>query len=109
MPSEDAMIRSSGENVIELIKDHRDDLIHRLVDPIVLEEYLLHEFQLTELSGVKLEYIKRALVELSLTPVDLSHYAALILETRKNGSLSISNTTEQFFRKDIERTIKNYL
>ncbi len=109
MNSEEAIIRSSGENVIEWIKEYRNDWIQRLSDTSLLKEYLLTEFQMEEISAIKLEFIKRALTELSSASVDLSHYAALILETRKKGSLSISNSTEQFFRKDIERTIKNYL
>ncbi len=109
MPSEEAIIRSSGENVIELIKEHRDELIHRLSQDAYLKQYLSDEFHITALSAVKLEFIKRALFELAATAVDLSHYASLILETRKKGSLSLSTTTEKFFRTDIERTIKNYL
>jgi len=109
MPSEEAIIQSSGENVIELIKEYRDDLIHRLLLDTILKEYLSNEFHVAKISAIKLEFIKRSLMELVSTPVDLSHYAALILETRKNGSLSISSVNEQFFHKDIERTIKNYL
>ncbi|PZR03252.1 MAG: hypothetical protein DI539_26460 [Flavobacterium psychrophilum] len=109
MNSEEAIIRSSGENVIEWIKEHRNDLIHRLSDTSFLKEYLLTEFQIKEISAIKLKFIKRALTELASASVDLSHYAALILETRKKGSLSISRSTEHFFHKDIERTIKNYL
>lgn len=95
--------------MIEQVKEHRDDLVRRLSDTDFLREYLAQEFQSTGLSAIKLKYIKRALKELSSTPVDLSHYAALILETRKKGSLTISKTNEDFFRKEIERTIKNYL
>lgn len=109
MPSEDAIIRSSGENVIEQIKEHRDDLVRRLLDTDFLKEYLAQEFQYTGFSAIKLKYIKRAPKELSSTPTDLLHYAAVLLETRKKGSLTISKTNEDFFHKDIEPTIKNYL
>lgn len=109
MSNSDSIIRSSGENVIELIKEYRDALIDRLYEVEFLKSYLQEEYKIVDLSTIKLEFIRRALKELKCTPLDLSHYAALILETRKNDSFFISRNSEDYFRKEIERTIQNYL
>ena|SRR5688572_142596 len=109
MPTDDSLVRLSGDNIIELIRERRSDLISKLLRDDELNAYLKETFDISEVSQIKREFIKRALKELNLTPVDLSHYGQIILEMRKSGSLVISSNNEKLFHREIERSIKNYL
>lgn len=109
MPTEESLVRLSGDDIIELVRDRRNDLISKLFHDDGLNLYLKETFNVTEVSQIKKEFIKRALKELNLTPVDLSHYGQIILEIRKTGSLVISSNNEKLFYQDIENSIKNYL
>ena len=109
MQIEESIIRFSSENIIEMIRENRNDVIQKLLDDKALTLYLNQIHSLSEVSAVKLEFIKRSLKELILTPVDLSHYAQLILEYRKTGSVFLSSNNDALFYQEIERTIKSYL
>jgi hypothetical protein len=109
MPTDESLVRLSGDNIIELIRERRSDLISKLLHDDELNLYLKETFDISEVSQIKREFIKRALKELNLTPVDLSHYGQIILEMRKSGSLVISSNNEKLFHREIERSIKTYL
>jgi len=109
MPTDDSLVRLSGDNIIELIRERRSDLISKLLHDDELNVYLKETFDISEVSQIKREFIKRALKDLNLAPVDLSHYGQIILEMRKSGSLVISSNNEKLFYQEIENSVKNYL
>ena len=109
MPDEESIVRLSGDNIVELIRERRNDLITKLLNDDQLSLYLKETFDVSEVSKVKREFIKRALKELNQTPVDLSHYGKIILEMRKSGSLLVSSRDERLFYQEIENSIRNYL
>jgi len=109
MPTDESLVRLSGDNIIELIRERRNDLISKLLRDDELNLYLKETFDLSEVSDIKREFIKRALKELNSVPIDLSHYGQIILEMRRSGSLVISSNNERLFYEDIENSIKNYL
>lgn len=109
MATQDEIIRSSGEDAIDIIREHRNELIDRLSSDAFLIIYLSEQFHRIDISSNKLSFIKRALLQLKDSPVDLSHYAMLILEVRKKDSSFISPGKEEYFRSDILRAIQNYL
>jgi hypothetical protein len=109
MQTEESIIRLSGDNIIEMIRDNRNDIIQKLFNDAALRHYLHEVHMLTEVSTIKIEFIKRSLKELILTPVDLSHYAQLILEYRKTGSVVMSRHHQKLFYEEIEKTIKSYV
>ena len=109
MQTEESFIRLTNDNIIELVRDRRNELIGKLLHTDGLNHFLKETFGVTEISLVKQEFIKRALKELELSPIDLSHYGQIILEIRKTGSLIISSNNERLFYLDIANSIKNYL
>ena len=109
MPTDESLVRLSGDNIIELIRERRTDLISKLLQDDELNLYIREAFDVLEVSKIKREFIKRALKELNLTPIDLSHYGQIILEMRKTGSLVVSTNNERLFYHEIENSIKNYL
>lgn len=94
MPTDESLVRLSGDNIIELIREHRTDLINKLLHDEELNLYVKETFDISEVSRIKREFIKRALKELNLAPIDLIHYGQIILEMRKTGSLIISSNNE---------------
>ena len=109
MQKEESFIRLTNDNIIELVRDQRNELIGKLLHTDGLNLFLKETFGVTEISQIKREFIKRALKELELSPIDLSHYSQIILEIRKTGSLLISSNNESLFYLDIKNSIKNYL
>jgi hypothetical protein len=109
MPIDESSVRLSGDDIIELVRDRRNELINKLFQNDALNFYLKWTYNISEISPIKEEFIKRALKELSLVPVDLSHYGQIILELRKTGDHIISSHNEKLFYLDIENTIKNYV
>ena len=107
--TEESLIRLSGDDIIEAIRDNRNDFIKHILDEKKLREFLATNYELKDVSVVKLEFIKRALKELVAAPVDLVHYATLILEIRKAGSTMISKKHESIFQQDVEAAIKGYI
>jgi len=109
MPTDESLVRLSGDNIVELIRERRNDLISKLLHDDELNLYLKESFDISEVSQIKREFIKRALKELDLAPIDLSHYGLIILEMRKSGSFVVSSNNEKLFYQEIENSIKNYL
>ena len=109
MPTDDSLVRLSGDNIIELIRERRSDLISKLLHDDELNVYLKETFDISVVSQIKREFIKRALKDLNLVPIDLSHYGQIILEMRKSGSLVISSNNEKLFYQEIENSVKNYV
>jgi hypothetical protein len=109
MPTDESLVRLSGDNIIELVRERRSDLISKLLHDDELNLYVKETFGISEVSRIKREFIKKALQELNLTPIDLSHYGQIILEMRKSGSLVVSSNNEKLFYQEIQHSIKNYL
>jgi len=109
MQKEESLIRLSNDYIIELVRDRRNELISKLLHREELNLFLKETFGVTEISQVKREFIKRALKELELSPVDLPRYGQIILEIRKTGSFIISSNNEKVFYLDMANSIKNYL
>lgn len=109
MDANDSLIRLSRENIIEAILDSRNEIIDKLLDEDSLRAYLADHHNLREPSAVMIEFIKRTLKELQASPIDLSHYALLILEMSKTDAILVSNKKEALYYADIEKAIRTYL
>lgn len=109
MSMDEPIIRFSNEDIIELIREHRDEMIAALLKEPALRKFLFRQYKLADLSAKKTEFIRKALQELATRPVDLVHYAALILDIRKKEGSMISATWDFLFHQDIDRAIRNYL
>ena len=54
----------SEENSVDLIQKLRNDLLKDFLDERFLKEYIAHQFNIRELSNIKVEFIKKDLKEL---------------------------------------------
>lgn len=95
-------------DTIDRIRVLRNDLIKSLLVDENLLKYLFERHGLPDVSKVRLEFIKRSLQTLLISPVDLAHYGQLILETRKDSEVVQENYLTLFYQ-DINKTIKNFV
>jgi hypothetical protein len=99
----------SDENIIDLIRQLRNDLIKDFLDERYLKEYLSNKYNMRELSNVKVEFIKKELKELLIAPVNTPHYHPIIEQIKTTESASLSEGNEQLFYKELENIFKKYI
>ncbi len=97
----------SMESIIEKVRDSRNDLIKELLRDGKIQSYFLTAYNKT-ISPVKVEFIRRELKSLSITPVDLIHYAALIKAVRKTNDLDAVSNDHQIFYQELEIIFRRY-
>jgi hypothetical protein len=101
--------RWTDESILDLVRKLRNDLIKDFLDERFLKQYLDEQFRVKELSNVKIEFIKKDLKELLISPVNISHYEGLINQIRTTDSAAITETNEKLFYKELEKVFKKYL
>jgi hypothetical protein len=101
--------RWTDESILDLVRKLRNDLIKDFLDERFLKQYLDDQFRVKELSNVKIEFIKKDLKELLISPVNISHYEGLINQIRTTDSAAITETNEKLFYKELEKVFKKYL
>lgn len=97
------------ERILELVRKLRNDLIKDFLDERFLKEYLYTTFRVSDLSPVRIEFIKKALKELLISPVNTNHYQALIDQIRETDSAGLSETNEPLFYKELDRIFKGHI
>jgi hypothetical protein len=100
-------INLSVEKVVDLIRQLRNQLVKDFLIEDNVRTYFQKEYQ-RALSDIKLEFLKRDLKELLISPVDLSHYSSLIKQIRESNSASLAEGNQDLFYKEIERIFKKY-
>jgi hypothetical protein len=96
------------ESIIEKVRDSRNELIKELLRDGEIQTYFLTTYN-KSISPVKVEFIRRELKSLSLTPVDLIHYAALIKAVRKaNDFDSVGADDNHIFYQELEAIFRRY-
>lgn len=109
MHTEGSISHLSGDEVIEVVKDTRNEIIGKLLNTEALNSFLSEHCHIENVSNIKLEFIKRSLKELAASPVDLSHYASLILDIRRTGSMTFKAEGDALFLDDIKNAIRSYI
>jgi hypothetical protein len=101
--------RWTEENIVDLIRKVRNDLIKDFLDERFLAQYLSQHFRVRELSHVKIEFIKNDLKDMLISPVNIQHYQIIIQQIKETDSASLSEGNEALFYKDIETLLKKYI
>lgn len=112
MPMEDMdpvqeSIKLSIEKIIDLIRQLRNDLIKDFLTDPNLKSYFFQQYG-KDLSIIKIEFCKRDLKELLISPVDLTHYSSLIKDIRESNKASLAEGNHELFYKDLEMIFKKY-
>ena len=96
------------ENIIDLIRKIRNDLIKDFLDERYLLGYVGQQFNMQEISATRMEFLRRALKERLIHPVDVSHYAQLIEQIRATDTASLTAGNEKLFYAEIEKILKEH-
>ena len=102
-------IKWTEERVLELVRKLRNDLIKDFLDERYLKEYLSTNFRISDLSTVRIEFIKKELKELLISPVNTNHYQTLIDQIRETDSAGLTETNEPLFYKELDPIFKRYM
>lgn len=97
------------DRILDVVRKLRNDLIKDFLDERYLKEYLSNHFRVTELSNIKVEFIKKDLKELLISPVNTNHYQPLIDQIRETDSAGISESNEPLFYRELELIFKRYM
>lgn len=103
------VIRWTNENIVELIRKMRNDLIKDFLDERYLLEYVSSKFNIREIPKVRMELVRNELKDLLIHPVNVSHYEGLIRQIRETDSASIAGGNEGLFYREIESILKRHL
>lgn len=95
-------------DILEVIRKLRNELVNDFLDEKNLILYLSEQFQVMELSVIKMEFIRRDLKALLRSPVDTGLYRPLIEHYQASGRTSLSEGNEKLFFKEIENILKKY-
>lgn len=104
-------IKVSGKEVdiVGLITKLRNDLIKDFLDERLLKEYFQSKYHhLPEISKIKLEFIRKDLKELFLSPINMIHYKPLIDEIQTHERTSLTEGNEALFYQEIEAIFRKY-
>jgi hypothetical protein len=91
------------------VRNLRNDLIKDFLDERYLKEYMDTHYRIRELSNIKIEFIKKDLKELLISPVNLSHYEPLISQIRDTDSAALTEHNEQLFYRELENLFKRHI
>ena len=104
---------SSAQNesvdIVDVIRNLRNDLIKDFLDERNLLAYVSDHYKVHEVSAIKMEFIKKDLKSLLISPVNLEWYKPVITDFNANGSASISEGNEKLFYQEIEGILKRNL
>jgi hypothetical protein len=99
----------TDERIIDLIRQLRNDLIKDFLDERNLKDYIANHFRINELSPIKIEFIKKDLKELLISPVNVYYYEPLIAHIRQTDSAALTENNEQLFYKELEMLFKRHI
>ena len=102
-------IRWTEENIIDLIRKLRNDLIKDFLDERYVKEYMFAHYSMKEVSSIRIEFLKQHLKRLLIAPVDVVHYSSLINLIRENDTASLSEGNEKLFYTEMDKVLRNYL
>ncbi len=97
------------DRILDLVRKLRNDLIKDFLDERHLKAYIANQFRVNELSNIKIEFIKKDLKELLISPVNTNHYQSLIDQIRETDTAGISETNEPLFYRELEVIFKRYM
>lgn len=109
IPKSTFLTNQSSLNPADLVLKLRNDLIKDFLDERNLITYLSKEFRMMDVSRVKVEFIKRDLKLLLLSPLDETRYREVLETITETGSAALSQGNEKLFYKEIEQVLKKYI
>ena len=90
----------SPEAIIETILMLRDNRINELLKTDeALSRFMEKHCDIVSISPIKKEFLKRDLIELKRTSLDLVHYSSLIKEIKERGGMELAGSPVLFIQE----------
>jgi len=107
--SQSAQELSKGllEKIINSVRQTRDSLITELLQDAALKSFLEVQYEIISLSPIKLEFLKRDLMELQRSSLDLAHYSSMIKQMKENNT-SLSSDIHPLFHQELKTIFRKY-
>lgn len=102
-------IKISDEYRIDIIRKLRNDLIKDFLEEQTLRAYFKEHYNRKELNAIRIEFIKKELQDLLITPVDLVHYASILIEMKQAGTASLAGKNENLFYEELDKVFRKYI
>lgn len=99
----------TDERVIDIVRRLRNDLIKDFLNEDHLRQYVRVQYRITAITPVRIEFIKRELKELLISPVNMQHYADLIDQIKTSDSAALSQRNESLFYDELDHILKKYI
>jgi len=109
MPQTNTTQRWTQENIIDLIRRIRNDLVKDFLNERCLQAYVGRHFNMHQISPQRMAFIQRALKEILISPVDVSHYHQLIEQIKATDTASLTAGNEKLFYDEIEKILQEHL
>lgn len=103
------VLKMSDEHRIDVIRKLRNDLINDFLDEQNLRAYLKSHYNHNEINSMRIEFIKMELHDLFIEPLDLAHYARLLLEMKQTGTASLACKNEALFFDELNKIFSKYI
>ncbi|HTH55927.1 MAG TPA: hypothetical protein VL728_07755 [Cyclobacteriaceae bacterium] len=97
----------STDEIIKCIQQTRDRLIDDLLNEPLMMDFVLEHFNTVAMTQVKLDYIKRGLIELKGSHLDLAHYSPLIKQMKETQT-TLVNANHRLFLMQLKAEFKKY-
>jgi hypothetical protein len=104
--------RNRGRNeidVIEEIRNHRNKILHQLINVAALKEYMFLHFRIKDISEAHLEQLKRVVISMIMSPLEINRYCRLIKFFCHQRSTTFTDSSELLIHEDIEEAIRQHL
>jgi hypothetical protein len=104
-------VNISEENVVDLIRNCRNEIIKDFLDERNIRAYFFERYHVHDLASAKVDLIKHDLKELLIAPVDTQHYAHLIDWVKQGGIISLDNVdfNPDVFYKEMQHIFLKYM
>ncbi len=101
----------SMTEIIDLIRQNRIRTIKKYLYDHEIQLHFKIQFEKEKISPVKIEFLKRDLNELLISPVDLVYYASVINDIKESNNVDLLDDSNHsiVFQKEIDAIFKKYI
>lgn len=96
------------KDIIEQVRTVRDQKIDRLVNDRQTLEHLLAKCGITKLTSIQEEFVRRELISLRESKLDLVHYSTLIIGAKVSRNIDSISFNNVLFEKELITVLKRY-
>lgn len=102
-------IRWSNQQVVDLVRTLRDELIRVFLDERFLRDYVSLNFSIANVPPEQMNAVRDSLKMLELSPLNIDYYHSLLEQIRDTDSASLTAQNDCLFYAEIEQILQQHL